>query len=87
MGAGTKLDYESSKKTYMVTVTATDPSQATATIEVTIMVMDVNEAPEFTTEGDFTEAFRGKQHGGHRGLQRAGPGESTASLLCPRECY
>ena len=42
------MDYESNKKTYMVTVTATDPSQAMATIGVTIMVEDENEAPEFT---------------------------------------
>ena len=58
VGADTELDYESNKKTYMVTVTATDPSQAMATIDVTIMVEDENEAPEFTKEGDFTEDFR-----------------------------
>ena len=54
VGADTKLDYDSNKKTYMVTVTATDPSQAMTTIDVTIMVVDVNEAPEFTapSEGD-----------------------------------
>ena len=54
VGADTELDYESNKKTYMVTVTATDPSQAMATIDVTIMVDDVNEAPKFTAprEGD-----------------------------------
>ena len=46
VGADTELDYESNKKTYMVTVTATDPSQAMATIDVTINVTDVNEAPE-----------------------------------------
>ena len=50
----TKLDYESNKKSYMVTVTATDPSQAMTTIDLTIMVVDVNESPEFTkpSEGD-----------------------------------
>ena len=53
MGADTKLDYESNKKTYMVTVTATDPSRAMTTIDVTIKVIDVNEAPEFT--GSFAE--------------------------------
>ena len=45
VGADTELDYESNKKTYMVTVTATDPSQAMTTIDVTIMVIDVNEGP------------------------------------------
>ena len=50
---GTKLDYEK-KKSYMVTVTATDPSRASTTIDVTINVTDVNEGPEFTApkEGD-----------------------------------
>ena len=54
VGADTELDYESNKKTYMVTVTATDPSQAMATIAVTIMVTNINDAPEFTapSEGD-----------------------------------
>ena len=40
---GTKLDYDGSKKSYTVTVTATDPSLASATIDVTINVVDVNE--------------------------------------------
>ena len=50
---GTKLDYEK-KKSYMVTVTAKDPSLASTTIDVTINVEDVNEGPEFTApkEGD-----------------------------------
>ena len=50
---GTKLDYEK-KNSYMVTVTATDPSRASTTIDVTINVEDVNEGPEFTApqEGD-----------------------------------
>ena len=49
----TKLDYET-KNSYMVTVTATDPSLASTTIDVTINVTDVNEGPEFTApkEGD-----------------------------------
>ena len=54
VGADTELDYESNKKTYMVTVTATDPSRAMTTINVTINVIDVNEPPSFTapSEGD-----------------------------------
>ena len=43
----TKLDHEK-KKSYTVTVTATDPSRASTTIDVTINVTDVNEGPEFT---------------------------------------
>ena len=60
VGADTELDYESNKKTYMVTVTATDPSQAMTTIDVTIDVTDVNEAPEFTapSEGDVEKTVK-----------------------------
>ena len=60
VGADTKLDYESNKKSYMVTVTATDPSLDPATIDVTIMVVDVNDRPEFTAprEGDVDETIK-----------------------------
>ena len=57
VGADTKLDYER-KKSYMVTVTATDPSLASATIDVTINVTDVNEPPEIAGEDDLTKEFR-----------------------------
>ena len=46
------------KKSYMVTVTATDPSLASATIDVTINVTDVNEPPEIAGEDDLTKEFR-----------------------------
>ena len=39
-----------SDNVYMVTVTATDPAGHTDTIDVTITVTDVNEAPTFTDE-------------------------------------
>ena len=42
-----ELDRED-KDTYMVTVTATDPSGLSATINVTIKVTNVDEAPEVT---------------------------------------
>ena len=56
MKAGTKLDYET-KSTYRVTVTATDPDNLSASIDVTIMVIDMNEAPEVTgdAEKDYPE--------------------------------
>ena len=57
VGADTKLDYER-KKSYMVTVTATDPSLASATIDVTINVTDVNEPPEIAGEDDLTKEFK-----------------------------
>ena len=45
-----KLDYET-KNSYMVTVTATDPNGASASIDVTIKVTDMNEAPEILQSG------------------------------------
>ena len=48
--AGTKLDYEGPKKSYMVTVTATDPSQASTTIDVTINVTNEDESPVIVGE-------------------------------------
>ena len=48
--SGTELDYET-KKTYRVTVTATDPSLAKDTVAVTIEVNDVDEAPFVSKRG------------------------------------
>ena len=48
--AGTKLDHET-KPTHMVTVTATDPGGLSASVDVTITVDDVNEAPEIMLGG------------------------------------
>ena len=47
IAAKAKLDYEA-KSTYRVTVTATDPDNHRGSIDVTIMVIDMNEAPEVT---------------------------------------
>ena len=44
VASGVKLDYET-KKSYTVTVTATDPDNLSASINVTIMVTDMDEAP------------------------------------------
>ena len=51
-----KLDYET-KKSYMVTVTATDSDGLSASIDVTIMVTDMDEAPEIAGD-DIAEDFR-----------------------------
>ena len=48
--SGVKLDYET-KKSYMVTVTATDPDNLSASIDVTIMVVDMDEAPTIMAGG------------------------------------
>ena len=45
-----KLDYEA-KKIYMVTVTATDPNGLSDSIDVTIKVSDVDEAPKIIVGG------------------------------------
>ena len=49
--AGTKLDHET-KPTHMVTVTATDPGGLSDSIDVTITVTDVNEAPAVTGDAE-----------------------------------
>ena len=51
VGAGTELDYET-KQTYMVTVMAEDSFGASASIMVTIMVTDMDEAPEIMRTPD-----------------------------------
>ena len=51
VGAGTKLDYET-KQTYMVTLMAEDSFGASASIVVTIMVTDMDEAPEIMRTPD-----------------------------------
>ena len=58
VGDDTKLDFESDKKTYMVTVTATDGSGASDSIDVTITVNDVPEPPMLvdTTDPEFASA-------------------------------
>ena len=54
---GTELDYEG-KKVYRVTVTATDPSQATTTIALTINVTDQNEPPDIAGDEEIVKDFR-----------------------------
>ena len=52
------LDYET-KQSYAVTVTATDPGNLSATVNVTIKVTDVNEDPELTGEAPAEYAENG----------------------------
>ena len=60
VGAGTDLDYET-KRTYMVTVTAEDSFGAMSSIEVTIMVTDIDEMPAVSGDEklDYAENSRG----------------------------
>ena len=53
-----KLDFET-KATYVVVVTATDPSGATDSIMVTINVTDVNDGAAITGDGSITYAENG----------------------------
>ena len=55
MKSGTKLDFEAAKNVYMVTLTATDSFSDSASIDVTIMVTDADEAPDVT--GDATKEY------------------------------
>ena len=59
VGADAMLDYET-KETYMVTVTATDSQMATDTIDVTIMVTDVDERDPLVIKYD-TNGIEGIQ--------------------------
>ena len=56
---GAKLNFEGSQTTYMVEVTARDPFGLSASTMVTIMVTDVNEAPELTPPGDPCKEVQG----------------------------
>ena len=56
--AGTELDHET-KPTHMVTVTATDPGGLSASVDVTITVTDVNEAPEVMGDAEKEYAENG----------------------------
>ena len=80
-----KLDTTRGKDTYMVTVTATDPSGEAATVTVTIKVTNVDEAPEIMRAPDANVApefadsedgarTRGGRHGGGRGHRQPGGG-------------
>ena len=56
---GAALDYESGKRSYTVTVTATDPSGEFATVTMTIAVTDENEPPEVTIRSTVRYAENG----------------------------
>ena len=55
VGSGTELDYET-RTTYMVTLTAEDSFGSSSSIEVTIMVNPVDEAPDVSGEGEIEYA-------------------------------
>ena len=77
-----ELDKET-KDTYVVMVTATDPSGETATVMVTIKVTNVDEAPEIMVGGlaisgmarvDYAEDRRGRRGNVHGVRPRRGHG-------------
>ena len=59
VGAGTKLDYETRRTTYMVTLSAEDSFGASASINVTIMVTDMDEKPDVTGDDTIEYAENG----------------------------
>ena len=59
VGAGTKLDYETLRTTYMVTLSAEDSFGASASINVTIMVTDMDEKPDVTGDDTIEYAENG----------------------------
>ena len=80
--SGTKLDFET-RTTYMVTLTATDSFGDSASIDVTIMVTDVDEAPAISEGGlaitgmssVWSTPRTGHGHGGNVQRLRAGVGQ------------
>ena len=87
MKSTTKLDFET-RTTYMVTLTATDSFGESASIDVTIMVTDVDEAPAISEGGlaitgvarmDYAE--NGDRHGGNVHGLRAGCGHGYLGRL------
>ena len=71
ISAKMKLDREA-KSSHMVTVTATDPNGASASVGVTIKVTDVDEPPEIAGD-DVTTDYREKRHGAGSAVHRRRP--------------
>ena len=80
MKTGTKVDYEK-KNSYMVTVTATDPSLASATIDVTINVVNVNEGPVIAGDDDLTKEFRENSTSNYTDVPRNRPRKAPRLLV------
>lgn len=62
LAAGVTLDFESGKTVYRLVVTATGQPGQTASVKVTVIVEDVNEPPEFDTDGVSFESFEVKEN-------------------------
>ena len=72
------LDHED-KDTYTVTVTATDPSGLSATVNVTIEVTDVDEAPEITVHENVAPEFADSEDGARRVAENTVAGEDIGN--------
>ena len=62
LAEGASFDHESEKIMYRLVVTATGQPGETASVDVTILVDDVNEPPEFDTDNIFFESFEVKEN-------------------------
>lgn len=62
LSRGASLNYESEKTTYKLVVTATDRAGQTASVEVTVVIEDVNEPPGFDVGSILFESFEVKEN-------------------------
>ena len=62
LAEGASLDYESEKTTYRLVVTATGQPGETASVDVTILVDDVNEPPDFDIDNILFESFEVREN-------------------------
>ncbi len=62
VGQGASLDYESDKKSYSIIVTATGQPEHTASVDVTVIVENFNEPPEFDILNISFESFEVKEN-------------------------
>ena len=62
VGLDTALDYESGKIMYRLVVNATDQSSQTAGTDVSVVVEDINEPPEFDASAISFESFKIKEN-------------------------
>ena len=62
LAQGESLDYESEKTTYRLVVTATGQPGETASVDVTILVENVNEPPDFDIDNILFESFEVREN-------------------------
>ena len=86
VAAGTELDYET-KDTYMVTLMAEDSFGASDSIMVTIMVTDMDEAPEImrAPDANVTPEFPGTEDGARSVAENTAAGEDIGNPVAAND--